>query len=65
MRENSITVCVNAELHVPKSTAECCLKLVEMYVNQTGCIILSTESVTGEKNYQFVEMESQNENDQN
>ena len=55
MVENSITIHVNAELRVPKSTAECCLKLVEMYVNQTGCFIEVTLTETGEKNYRFVE----------
>lgn len=62
--ENSITVTVNAELCVSKPTAEACLKLVEIYVNQTGCFIEATRAETGEITYRFVERERNNEENQ-
>lgn len=64
MNIDKLTVTVNAELCVPKGTAECCLKLVEMYVNQTGCFIEATRTETGEVNYRFVERKEHHEKDQ-
>lgn len=53
MNPTTVTVEINAELRVSKVTAKACLKLVEMYANQTGQLISGTWQEDGNISYQF------------
>ena len=44
MKANEITIDVKANLQVDRSTAETCLKLVEMFVNDTGINVVATKT---------------------
>lgn len=56
MKADEITIEVNAKLDVSKSTAEGCLKLVEIYVNNHPNIkILATKNEEGTESYYFEE----------
>lgn len=47
-KENGITVTVNVKMSVDESTANGCLKIVEMYLNQTGGSIRFDKNKNGE-----------------
>lgn len=55
MKVDNITIEVNPELVVGKRTAEGCLKLVEIYVNNTGCDILCSIGEDGSRKFEFAE----------
>jgi hypothetical protein len=51
---DSITVEVKAKLDVPRNTAEACLKLVEMYINNNpGIDIVSKKNEDGTETLRF------------
>lgn len=54
MKSNEITIDVNANLIVDRSTAEACLKLVELYVINTGARIKVVRLDDGNDSYRFV-----------
>lgn len=53
-RMDIVTVEVKANITVDKATAETCLKLVEMYVNQNGTDILGHTKEDGSVSFEFV-----------
>ena len=57
MKANELTVEVKAKMTVDKRTAEGCLHLVEMFVNDTGAQIIADKDANGEIrfHYEFVE----------
>ena len=57
MKENELTVEVKTKMTVDKRTAEGCLHLVEMFVNDTGAKIIVDKDVNGEMrfHYEFTE----------
>ena len=57
MKVNELTVEVKAKMTVDKRTAEGCLHLVEMFVNDTGAQIIADKDANGEMrfHYEFVE----------
>lgn len=50
---NEITIDVNANLTVDRLTAETCLKLLELYINQTDAMIVVDRLNDGSKRYRF------------
>jgi hypothetical protein len=54
MKVNDITVEVKAKITVDRKTAEACLKLVEMYVNETRNYIKCDRAGDGELSFCFV-----------
>ena len=50
---NDLKINVAINLQVEKSTAEMCLKLVEIYTNSTGNKIISKINADGTENYEF------------
>ena len=57
MKANELTVEVKAKMTVDKRTAEGCLHLVEMFVNDTGAQIIADKDANGEMrfHYEFAE----------
>lgn len=57
MKANELTVEVKAKMTVDKRTAEDCLHLVEMFVNDTGAQIIADKDANGEMrfHYEFAE----------
>ena len=57
MKAEELTVEVKAKMTVDKRTAEGCLHLVEMFVNDTGAQIIADKDENGEMrfHYEFVE----------
>ena len=57
MKANEFTVEVKAKMTVDKRTAEGCLHLVEMFVNDTGAQIIADKDANGEMrfHYEFAE----------
>ena len=57
MKANELTVEVKAKMTVDKRTAEGCLHLVEMFVNDTGAQIIADKDANGEVrfHYEFAE----------
>ena len=57
MKAEDITIEVKAKMTVDKRTAEGCLHLVEMFVNDTGAKIIVNEDANGEMrfHYEFAE----------
>ena len=53
MKASEITVDVKANLTVDRGTAEGCLKLVELYVNQTGKRIIGEREEDGTDSFHF------------
>lgn len=54
MEVDGVTVNMNANLIVDRSTAEACLKLVELYVINTGARIKVVRLDDGNDSYRFV-----------
>lgn len=50
---NEITVDIKANLIGDQKTAETCLKLVELYINETGSTIIYHRGENGELNGHF------------
>lgn len=62
MKASEITIDVNAKLEVSKSTAEACLKLVEIYINNNSNIeVQVTKNQDGTNSFYFVDLKSQTE----
>ena len=57
MKAEELTVEVKAKMTVDKRTAEGCLHLVEMFVNDTGAKIIVNKEANGEMrfHYEFAE----------
>ena len=57
MKAEELTVEVKAKMTVDKRTAEGCLHLVEMFVNDTGAKIIVDQDANGEMrfHYEFAE----------
>ena len=57
MKAEELTVEVKAKMTVDKRTAEGCLHLVEMFVNDTGAQIIANKDANGEMrfHYEFAE----------
>ena len=57
MKVEDVTVEVKAKMTVDKRTAEGCLHLVEMFVNDTGAKIIVNKDASGEIrfHYEFAE----------
>lgn len=53
MAKNEITVDVEAKLHVSRATAEACLHLVQLYVNDTGINVIARKLENGELDFEF------------
>lgn len=51
---SDITVEVKAKLTVDRKTAEACLKMVEMYVNQSKADIVADRDENNELTFRFV-----------
>lgn len=43
MAKNSVDIEVNCNLSVSRETAECCLKLVEIFLNSSKCFGVTVE----------------------
>lgn len=54
-KTGEITVEVKAELKVDRKTAETCLKLVELYVNQNKTDIIGTRHEDGTLSFEYKE----------
>ena len=56
MKVEDLTVEVKAKISVDRRTAEACLKLVEMYINESGAMIIANKLENGEValHYEFV-----------
>lgn len=52
-KEGKITIEVQARVTVDENTANGCLALVEMYVNQTGKRVVSTKRDDGTEELQY------------
>lgn len=52
-----VTIEVKARMTVDRSTAEGCLKLVELYVNQTGKNVIVRKTETGELEFSYESVE--------
>lgn len=50
---NGLKINVATNFQVEKSTAEMCLKLVEIYANSTGNKIIVKMNADGTENYEF------------
>lgn len=48
-----LTITVNAKLDIDKQTAETCLKIVELYVNQNGLDIIGCQHNDGTVSFEF------------
>ena len=57
MKAEELTIEVKAKMTVDKRTAEGCLHLVEMFVNDTGANIIADKDANGELrfHYEFAE----------
>ena len=57
MKAEELTIEVKAKMTVDKRTAEGCLHLVEMFVNDTGAQIIADKDANGEMrfHYEFAE----------
>ena len=53
MKANEITVGVSVQMNIDESTAQACLKLVQMYVNQTGRHVIVHRQENGEEVFNF------------
>ena len=53
MKVSDMTVEVKAQLIVDKETAETCLKMVELYCNQTSSLIIVNRLVDGTMRLNF------------
>jgi hypothetical protein len=58
MKVQDITVEVKAKMTVDRKTAEACLKLVEMYVNESDNYIEFDRAESGELSFRFMEGKS-------
>ena len=56
MKAKEITVGVNVQMNVDESTAQACLKMVQMYMNQTGVQVQADTSRDGETTLEFVDL---------
>lgn len=57
MKASELTIEVNAKLEVSKSTAEACLKLVEIYLNNNSNIkIQAIKNQDGTESFCFVDL---------
>lgn len=58
MAKNSVDIEVNCNLSVSRETAECCLKLVEMFVNNNARFgIMATDKGDGTQSLILVDYE--------
>lgn len=57
MKAEEITVEVKAKLDVSRSTAEACLKLVEIYCNNNNVDILGRKNEDGTESFRFDDRE--------
>ena len=53
MKAEELTVEVKAKMTVDKRTAEDCLHLVEMFVNDTGAKIIVDQDANGEMRFRY------------
>ena len=53
MKAEELTVEVKAKMTVDKRTAEGCLHLVEMFVNDTGAQIIAEKDANGEMRFHY------------
>ena len=56
MNADKITIEVKAKLSVDENTANTCLRLVELFVNETGRNILVDKKENGELSFRFEEV---------
>ena len=54
-KPTELTITVKANLGVDRKTAEGCLKLVELYVNQTGLDVIGRTEPDGTVSFSFEE----------
>ena len=55
MKVSDMTVEVKAQLVIDKETAETCLKMVELYCNQTSSLIIANREIDGTMRLNFEE----------
>ena len=53
MKAEELTIEVKAKMTVDKRTAEGCLHLVEMFVNDTGAQIIADKDANGEMRFHY------------
>lgn len=61
---NALKINVATNFQVEKSTAEMCLKLVEIYVNSTGNKIIAKTNADGTETYEFENLELETQKQQ-
>lgn len=54
---NALEINVTTNFQVEKSTAEMCLKLVEIYTNSTGNKVIAKMNADGTETYEFENLE--------
>ena len=55
MKVDELTIEVKAGINIDRKTAETCLKLVELYVNNTGNVIVAHREENGTLTFSFIE----------
>lgn len=60
MKEQELTIKVKAKLEVSRSTAEACLKLVEVYANENpDIIVVANLNRDGTESFRFAERKTE------
>lgn len=54
-KPTELTVTINANLGVDRKTAETCLKIVELYINQNGLDVIGRTEPDGTVSFSFGE----------
>lgn len=52
-KKNGVDVTVNLSMNIDKSTAEGCLKIVEMYVNTNKARVIADREPNGDVRYHY------------
>lgn len=52
-KKNGVDVTVNLSMNIDKSTAEWCLKIVEMYVNTNKARVIADREPNGDVRYHY------------
>lgn len=52
-RIDDLSITINASFHIPKETVETCLRLVEIYMNDTGELLMCDRQSDGSKHLYF------------
>ena len=54
-KPNELTISVSVKTNIDRKTAEACLKIVELYVNQTGLDVIGRTEHDGTVSFSFEE----------